>query len=1519
MQSEEDKRRRLAALQQQQGIRVQTPLQRMTPPKAPTAQQIVQMRFPTAIRNVPVPKQPTPSLFERAVETVLPNLGVLGRSYGQALGEITGVNESARRAQQQSLQLGTDIIRNLNQRLQDPNLSQAQRQNIQSSIGRIAQSDIRLAEQMGQTATEQAQALDPAKIAAAYGLTALDIATLGGVSQVPKGLARLRVATPAARRATTIGGGAAIGGVYGPLDTLTRKGSEATPEELAQSAAIGGVAGAAIPATFGLFGRLVQPVRRLLGRETAQQVAQRTTREAEQAATERATREATQQAGETAAQRAAREAIPTPAPAAGRSVAFVSDDAVTNIVTRKSQADIDKAVRDIYPDIDVPSLNAASDAIKKAASPTEVRAVLDSVAEIKRTIDENLPTTTVPTTGTQITTARLAEEITQPTGATRITQAPEQPQAPSLPTTPQPTAPKIEIPGAERYRETPAFKSIEEQTARYEQQRASKDKNIIQRVFRVAKRELLNPTYYLQQLDDSLTRMQGRRLGDINPLQSLAFLKRRVDNSPDDFKSLAIAPTRTGESYADVVNKYIGKNDGKDFVQYLINRFALEIFEKSGNKKSMWKIKGATPEEVKNIISRYERNNPTAPQDAATIKAWADSLTDYGVANGQITREVGEILKNSYDNYVPLNRVFSEDKIMPTVSGGMGFNVSRQNVARYLTEGAADYDNSFTALNTRGQQIIQRSNQNVFNKELYRRVKAGEIDNVELVLDPDVSRALKARGEKVKFDPKTIRGANVIKGFDDGEMFVLRIDDVELAKQLEYLNNFYSSGWGKTASALSKLSTPQKIVATGIGAPQFLVKSAVRQQALKLTNVPGLSAFGARPATIGYAQGLAQRGQVYDNLVNAGFSPPKATKVAYSEQLGAKQLASYANRAERLNYVATNPREWWNSINSFAAKTDIADRTQIGYAAYLRAKRQNPNITEAEAWARGSNAANTALGDFRNVSQVARSMEVLTPYSGATQAGYRALMRSFRERPYETTAKVAALLAPVVYFTYSQAERYKDFYEDLIKDGRTDELDNNIIILNPFSAPDPETGDWTNITKIPLAPDFRPINRAAWKTGLALASGQAPDTTMIASEMANFITASQKDSFWGDPNFTSGVGQILPNSPVKTYIMIGLGLNPNTGEPLADEALARKARNEQFTDYTSDNAKKVSDFLGGFLTPQQLDSLGDKFGIIGDMLQSRNGLEEAAIAPFRRIFNEVNTKTPQQRIGIGYFKDLEEINKNIIKDNKQFRLYQALKTKKTDNFGQKTENTVYDKSAESMIILSSPEIQQAEVYLNQKAVERGNPSNPLWDNTLTPEQRQAVLTYRSMRVNNAAKQNYTKNGESAFVSLGLDDAWYDEFKKEEDAFWTAIKDSKNTGKDATIKTFSGTPAPQASPELQQKLDFYYTIPKGTGQRSAFLAANPDVTDFWGKQNDFTNEERAALGFKPLENMFTGYTSSGGGSARPYQNREYLGMLLDQVAALKPLGTIAGIKAKQVKQYKIKLPSTTRRGARIKLQ
>jgi hypothetical protein len=254
-----------------------------------------------------------------------------------------------------------------------------------------------------------------------------------------------------------------------------------------------------------------------------------------------------------------------------------------------------------------------------------------------------------------------------------------------------------------------------------------------------------------------------------------------------------------------------------------------------------------------------------------------------------------------------------------------------------------------------------------------------------------------------------------------------------------------------------------------------------------------------------------------------------------------------------------------------------------------------------------------------------------------------------------------------------------------------------------------------------------------------------------------------------------------------------------------------------------------------------------------------------------------------------------------------------MRTSRTDEKGEKTESGMLDSANKSLALLSNEEVLGAEIELNRRSAERSGDSNPLYDDSLTPEQRSRVLTYRSMKVNNAAKQNYTKNGESAFISLGLDEPWYQDFKDKENAFYAKVLDKKNND---SIKTFSGKPTPKASPELESKLDFYYTLPKGTGDRSRFLQANPDVLSHWNAQNDFTNEERTALGFNKLtEDDSKGRGFGFGGGGGPKDQRQYLSTLLS--------GGLQLAETPQIKttptRFKLKVQKPTKgRKARIRL-
>lgn len=1151
--------------------------------------------------------------------------------------------------------------------------------------------------------------------------------------------------------------------------------------------------------------------------------------------------------------------------------------------------------------------------------------------------------------------------------------------------------------------------------------------------------EVYDPLTVTQKADDAYAKTKGysRKQAEL-AMADRSITKKIIDmgNSSDVAAETFLKPLSNGESMSNVFNRWIGNDDGRPFMQYLIERFELEILEKQG----IWKNANFTPEQVAKRVADFEATyGDQVKTDAQLVKEWADNLVDEGVKRGEITAEAGDYIKNFYQNYVPLERALRDDVVRPRIVGGISATVGKQNIARYLTEAAGDYDNTFDALIKRAGSVIGQTRKNSVAQEFFLRAK-DKVDGYRIVIDPEktvarrqaieemtklgdvieeakrgrnklatkkkisslelknaqteaaekarqyyiaqavdekgvawangLSRAelldmfdvlvttdevkaariinkLSKKGDEYRNATNSLQaarddiaalsgrksekfreagalyekaptGENIVKGYIDGEQFAVIVPD-DIAKTLDYMGKLRDDQLSKISGALA---TPQKIVATGLGAPQFLVKDVARRQSLKLTNTQGLSAFGLRPMTSYWASlGGPQRSAVYANLENAGFIPEKATKVGYTVEKRAKDIASRADTASRIKFLAKSPGRAWDSLNKMAAAFGNADRVQIGYGAYLRAKRLFPDISEQDAWAAGAQAANEALGNFRRTSLTARRLEAFNPYTSATQAGYRSLIRRYRVAPVETTIKTFGILGIIAAAAGLQSEQYADYYEDLINDKRTYDLDNNIVILTPLAHKSKETGNWENVIKIPLPPDLRPLYRAAWRIGYNQQRGIKQDVGMIAKEIGNFLTADQASSIY-DTKAGGGIKNVFPQSPVSKTIKILANIDPRTGKQLVEGALANQPKEKQFRDNTSENAKWLSNVLSGMLSPIEIDALADQFGIVGDIIQAKGGVVEAAKAPFKQIFTETKARTPEKIQATAHYKDLEDIGKTFL-DDKQLNLWKSMYEKRQDE-----KSGMLDSATNALILLSNEDVLQAEIEKNRRSAERTGKSNPLYDNTLTQDQRDRVFMYRSMKAPNAAKQNYTKDGESAFVSLGLDEPWYQEFKKKEEQYWDSIP-KKEGATDDTVRTFSGKQKPQETPELQAKLDYYYSLPKGTGDRSRFLKANQDVLDFWASQNDFTDAERQALGFKPLTDEqdagsnYGRFGYGGGGSAKTLaeQMSPDLSTLLAGVQPSKIKSADIIDATPQKTRFKVKLPSSSkgRSYKRIRLQ
>lgn len=77
---------------------------------------------------------------------------------------------------------------------------------------------------------------------------------------------------------------------------------------------------------------------------------------------------------------------------------------------------------------------------------------------------------------------------------------------------------------------------------------------------------------------------------------------------------------------------------------------------------------------------------------------------------------------------------------------------------------------------------------------------------------------------------------------------------------------------------------------------------------------------------------------------------------------------------------------------------------------------------------------------------------------------------------------------------------------------------------------------------------------------------------------------------------------------------------------------------------------------------------------------------------------------------------------------------------------------------------------------------------------------------------------------------------------------------------------STNPYPEASPELQKSMDYYFTLPKGTGARSSWIKGNGGVwnqmINYWESKDAWTNGERAKVGLGNVDDEKSG--GSGGG-------------------------------------------------------
>lgn len=1111
------------------------------------------------------------------------------------------------------------------------------------------------------------------------------------------------------------------------------------------------------------------------------------------------------------------------------------------------------------------------------------------------------------------------------------------------------------------------------------------------------KEQVYDPLSPWQRAEDARNRALGVKMKNADASRSFTHLLNQIVVSDQNTLRNLTAKQPTGQSVADVFAKYPDDTirdgvESNEFILYLQARFFGEIYEKSGGK--VWKGRDYSPDQAQRYIADFEAQNPTARQDADTLKSWADSKVDAKVASREITPEHGENIKNAYTVFTPLDQAKDPDLVSATISGGRG-GVGTERIAQNLTEEAGDYDTSWKSVFNRERRYNSETAENNLTLELDRSVREGsltkEADDVYIVVDPEkqaqraevmsrmdalrakIEVAKKGRGKlatQKRLSKKDLEQAQteaaelarqyyITQAVDAaGVGFAKKMGRAELLDMFEVLTSanevkakriinklekrggeykrlseqlrttrediaimraeasgdwrlaaqlnekkpkfdnvvpYYKDGFkgymhisadmarvrnemkqmadNSTASKVVQgIANAQKWLFTGAGAPIFkLVINPIRSQVQAYTLAPGLSAFGARPIGQGIKTVFSKKtSDAYmQRLMDYGFSPEVSTKTSFQQSRGVKQVASMSSKSERAKYLGKHWGELFNVLNSGMAKLDNSARIQVAKGVELRMRRRHPDWTEDQIMSAAAKAGNDILGNFNRVSKLARSVEPLLLYSGATQSGYRQMMRTFRERPIETGLKVMSLVGAVTGSTMfmlgmgddDYIETMKEYYDQKIASGNTAELDSNLIIGIPGVVDyDEKTNTWKGIVKIPLPPDYKPLVRASWKTAYEAVVNKKFDPAMIGRELANFGTADQASNIRNPKT-----GMLLPSSPVGTFARIALGQDPRTGKQLETEYEKTQPRTERYNKYTSDLAKNLSKVTNGAFTPKMIDAILSQSGYFGSKLKS---IEEGeAMSTLQSVVNDFTSKvygskgfSEKQQEGKEFATKMDELYRKYGFNENEYNLAKTLYPTKKDKDGKDIKPKGYYVSSNRAGILANSLMSgDTDLWEFAKDVskinrEPGDPVDPLYE--LDNDKAQQILALMAQpnpqnldnkvirKQNPWIKDFYTKRAEFFDKIIEKQKTNYE---KDVDAGLMTQDElaeiQGNAGKD-----FMGVTIPKMSPKVKALQAKYDELKKGDDAtaRFEFMKDNPELQQYYDDKNDYDRFKRTVM-------------------------------------------------------------------------
>lgn len=593
---------------------------------------------------------------------------------------------------------------------------------------------------------------------------------------------------------------------------------------------------------------------------------------------------------------------------------------------------------------------------------------------------------------------------------------------------------------------------------------------------------------------------------------------------------------------------------------------------------------------------------------------------------------------------------------------------------------------------------------------------------------------------------------------------------------------------------------------------------------------------------------------VYDELRNAANSN-RLLREAREGQIG------------RFKNAILDPIRTIEDINSI---TEKATRFQNFEGIYKNAIKKG--LPEEEAIKEAVLAARRNSVDFNKGSDFSRVVNLFIPYFNASVQGTRNVVQSFAQRPVGTAMKSIGFVAlpSVIATAYNLSdETRKEAYNSI----NEFEKENNFIIIGP-DAKQNEQGTWTGIYKIPKPQGYRELTDPVRDVTEAFLQGESVDNVgkmfydMLGAVSGPFNIQSPEKF----------LGSIIPQA-IKPTIQAGLNKDIFTGKQIVPQYMVEQTQEPSKRAYksTSGTARIIGEQLG--VSPLQVEQFTK--GTTGSLGQYTTNLIDQALAKAgiikqeqvggkniiqditRKLF-EASGELPESKKPAGqkYFESVAEVKKDLSAQDQ--KAWDTLHPVKTNFLGEEVfdENKRLSKYTRAGIYGNNPAVLEADRKLNQLMKEKGNPSNPLFE--LSEPLLQLVLK----------KEALPPGSKDPQLSALYKEEWFQDYQKARSDYYEQIK--ANMAKQGKELPKSTNPYPTTPPELQKAMDYYSSLPKGTGARSTWIKNNPglwqNMTAQWQKVDAWENKERVAMGLDEIINEASSAAGYGKGGGRTTKSK-----------------------------------------------